>query len=100
MDLKRLNTKWDSNGKGLNKPKILIAKDINNKFYYVIRDNSSIVFMVYKDSNITFSIPKKYLKKEIDYYYITNNNKLIPVSCRDRKNDYELFVQKYLLPKN
>ena len=99
MDLDKIKEIWDKEATGLNKPRILIAKDINNKYYYVIKDNSSIIFMVFKDSNITYSIPKKYLRKEIDYYFITNNNKLIPVSCLRRKNEYEIFVQKFLLPK-
>ena len=97
MDLEKINKAWDNKGANLTKPKILLAKDINNKYYYVIKDNSSIVFMVLKDSNITYTIPKKYLTKEIDYYYVANNNKLIPVSCRDKKNEYETFVQKNLL---
>jgi len=99
MDLEKISTQWDTNAKDLTKPKILVGKDINNKIYYVIKDGGSIVFMVYKDSNITYSVPKKYLNREIDYYYITNNNKLIPVSCLRRKNKYEMFVQKFLLPK-
>ena len=96
---KKVNSIWDKYGKDLIKPDILLAKDVNNKEYFVIEDRSTIVFMVFKDSNITYCIPKKYLKKELNYYYITNNSKLITVSCREKKNKYEMFVQKYLLVK-
>ena len=99
MDIQKINSVWEKNGKNLIKPNIVLAKDINNKIYYVIEDRSTIVFMVFKDSNITYCIPKKYLKKELNYYYITNNSKLITVSCREKKNKYEMFVQKYLLIK-
>ena len=99
MDYKELNFIWEKEKKDLIKPSILLAKDINNKDYFVIEDRSTIVFMVLKDSNITYCIPKKYLKKELNYYYITNNSKLITVSCREKKNKYEMFVQKYLLTK-
>ena len=99
MDTDKLNQIWDQHGSDLLKPKILLAKDINNNFYYVIKDNSSIVFMIFKNSNITYSIPKKYLNNELDYYYITDNTKLISVSCPTKKDPYELFVQKYLMPK-
>ena len=99
MDYKKINSIWDKEKKDLIKPSILLAKDVNNKEYFVIEDRSTIVFMVFKDSNITYCIPKKYLKKELNYYYITNNSKLITVSCREKKNKYEMFVQKYLLTK-
>ena len=99
MDIKKINSIWEKDGKDLIKPNILLAKDVNNKEYFVIEDRSTIVFMVFKDSNITYCIPKKYLKKELNYYYITNNSKLITVSCREKKNKYEMFVQKYLLVK-
>lgn len=99
MNVQKINNIWDKEGKDLIKPKILLAQDINNKIYFVIEDKSTICFMIYKDSNITYCIPKKYLKKEVNYYYITNNSKLIPVSCKSKKNKYEIFVQKYLLPQ-
>ena len=99
MDYKKINSIWDKEKKDLIKPSILLAKDVNNKEYFVIEDRSTIVFMVFKDSNITYCIPKKYLKKELNYYYITNNSKLITVSCREKKNKYEMFVQKHLLTK-
>lgn len=99
MDYKKINSIWDKEKKDLIKPNILLAKDVNNKEYFVIEDRSTIVFMVFKDSNITYCIPKKYLKKELNYYYITNNSKLITVSCREKKNRYEMFVQKNLLTK-
>lgn len=97
MDIKKINEVWEKNGKELLKPNIVLAKDINSKNYFVIEDRSTIVFIVLKGSNITYSIPKKYLKKELNYYYITNISKLITVSCREKKNKYEMFVQKFLL---
>lgn len=99
MDYKKINLIWDKEKKDLIKPNIVLAKDVNNKDYFVIEDRSTIVFMVLKDSNITYCIPKKYLKKELNHYYITNTSKLITVSCREKKNKYEMFVQKHLLTK-
>jgi hypothetical protein len=99
MDTERVDKIWDKYGKDLVKPKILMAQDVNNKIYFVIEDRSTICFMILKDSNITYCIPKKYLNREINYYYIANNTKLITVSCRGRKNKYEEFVQKHLLVK-
>lgn len=95
---KKVNEIWDTKGKNLVKPKILLAKDVNGGNYFVIEDKGSIVFMVFKNSNITFCIPKTYLKKELYYYNILDNSKLITTSCPGKKNKYEIFVQKYLLP--
>lgn len=99
MDIKAIEKKWDKEGSHLTKPKILLAQDVNHNIYYVYEDRSTIVFMVLKDSNIAYCIPKKYLKVELNYYYITENSKLIPISCREKKSKYEEFVQKNLLPK-
>ncbi len=96
---KRVDQLWDSKGKDLIKPKVLLAKDIDEKLYFVIEDKGAIVFMVFRNGNITFCIPKTYLKKELNYYYILDNSKLITTSCPGKKNKYEIFVQKYLLPK-
>jgi hypothetical protein len=97
MDVKKIDKIWETDGKHLIKPSILLAQDVNNKIYFIIEDKYAIVFMVLKDSNITFCIPKKYLRKEISYYYILNNSKLIPTSCKNKKNELEDFVQKKLL---
>jgi len=99
MDIQKIESLWKKEAGNLIKPNILLAQDVNNKIYFVIEDKSTICFMIYKDSNITYCIPKKYLKKEVGYYFITNNSKLIPVSCNTKKNKYEIFVQKFLLPK-
>jgi hypothetical protein len=101
MDLNKLNNIWDKHGKNLIKPSKLLIKDFNKNNYYVIKDSSFIVFMVLKNSNITYCIPKKYLANESEYYFLTeeNINKLITVSCRDKKNEYEVFVQKNILDK-
>lgn len=95
-ELQEIERLWKEKGKELTMPKILVSKDKEDKYYYNIEDNSTIIFMVLKNSNITYSIPKKYLKKEAGIYKILDTNKLIPVSCPS-KNKYELFVQNNLL---
>lgn len=95
-EMDKISSMWDTKGKDLLKPSILVAMDKKDKIFYVIEDNSTIYFMVYRNSNITYCIPKKYVKKEANIYRILNDNKLISVSCSS-KNKYENFVQKYLL---
>lgn len=99
MDINRINKIWDEKKENLVKPKIVVAIDKENKGYYVIKDSTSIVFLIYKNSNITYSIPKKYLKEEFDYYIINDSERLITVSCPTKKDAYETFVQKYLMSK-
>lgn len=97
MDTKSISEKWKKNGGDLIQPKIFLAYDNEDKKYFVIQDYGAIVYMVIEKSNITYTIPKKYLTLIDDKYYkINNSNKLISVTCRAR-NKYEKFVQKYLL---
>jgi len=97
MDIKTIDEKWKKNGGNLTPPKIFLAYDNEDNKYFVIQDYGAIVYMVIEKSNITYTIPKKYLTLiDNKYYKINNSNKLISVTCRAR-NKYEQFVQKYLL---
>lgn len=97
-EIKSISNIWDKKGGVLIKPAILLAEDRAGGKYFVIQDNSTIVYLIKDATNTTFVIPKKYCQREhdSDYYKIYNIEKLTPVSC-PRKNDYELFVQKYLI---
>jgi hypothetical protein len=89
---------WQEKSKDLIKPNVFLAYDNSNRLFYVIQDQSTIVFMVLENSNTTFAIPKEYCIKEKNgkYYKITDTDKLTIVSCPS-KNNYENFVQKYLI---
>ena len=89
---------WKKNANDLKIPKIVLAIDRTGCKYFVIKDESSIVFMVKNGTNSTFAIPAKYcIKKRGDDFYTVNEiDKLAVVSCT-KKNKYEIFVQKYLL---
>lgn len=98
--IKSVEEEWKKNKKNLVIPKIFLAFDNENKKYFVIKDQSVIVYLVASNSNITYCIPKKYLIIIDDKYYkIDNASKLISVTCRS-KNDYENFVLKKLYDKN
>jgi hypothetical protein len=97
MDVKTIAEKWKKHSGDLSPPKIFMAYDSEDKKYFVIQDYGAIVYMVIEKSNITYTIPKKYLTLiDEKYYKINNQSKLISVTCRAR-NRYEQFVQKYLL---
>lgn len=97
MDIESIAEKWKNNAGDLKSPNHYLAYDNEDKKYFVIKDQGSIVYMVIEKSNITYTIPKKYLTLIDDKYYkINNSGKLISVTCRAR-NKYEQFVQKYLL---
>lgn len=67
----------------------------NGKYFFVYRDSSTILFLISKDKKISYAIPKKYSELIDDKYYITNIEKLIPISCKT-KDKYENFVLKNL----
>jgi len=96
--LSRVEKTWQEKGQELIRPKILLAIDRSQKLYFITQDSSSIVFMVRNGTNTTFAIPKKYclIDKKENIYRLQEIEKLIPVSC-PRKNEYEIFVQKYLI---
>lgn len=96
MNIKDIKSQWEKNGKNLVKPKKFIANDKLGEIYFVIDDNSTIFLFVKAKSNSTFAIPKKYCKIETDHYLILDSNKMNIISC-PKKNNYELFVQKYLI---
>lgn len=97
--LKSIEEEWKKNKKNLVIPKIFLAFDNENKKYFVIKDQASIIYLIAYNSNITYCIPRKYLTIIDDKYYkIENSNKLISVTCRS-KNEYENFVLKKLYDK-
>lgn len=96
MDLEKINNVWSVEGKDLKKPKILLAMDNDKNYYYVIKDNNSIVYVVNKRSTITYCIIKKNLKIVNDIYIIEDINKLVYINC-SKKNNYENFVIKFLI---
>ena len=95
--IKTIEEKWKKDSGELESPKHFLAYDNEGKKYFVIKDPSSIVYIVSDKSNITYCIPMKYLTLvDKNYYRINNPGKLISVTCRAR-NKYEQFVQKYLM---
>lgn len=96
MDLEKINNVWSTKGKDLKKPKILLAVDNNKNYYYVIKDNNSLVYIINKRSTITYCIIKKHLKIIDNIYVIEDLNKLVYINCT-KKNKYENFVIKNLI---
>ena len=98
--LEKVKKIWNDNGGELIKPKYYIAIDKIKDIYYVIMDSSCIIYLIKNDSNSTYVLPKKYMKiNKKGYYVITNESKMKVISCQ-KKNKYELFVQKKLIGKN
>jgi len=96
--MEKIEEIWKTKGANLIIPSVFIAIDRAKCKYFIIQDSSTIIYMVKNGSNTTYAIPKKYCvyDKKVKVYRIEEIEKLIPVSCQ-RKNDYELFVQKYLI---
>ena len=84
------------NSKNLIIPKILFAKDAENKKYYIINDRSTILYMVSNNKRITYCIPKKYCSVKNGGYVIDNYDKMVSISC-SIKNKYENFVINQLI---
>tara|TARA_R110000772_G_scaffold192819_2_gene303716 strand:- start:552 stop:911 length:360 start_codon:yes stop_codon:yes gene_type:complete len=88
-------------------PSVYYAKNENEDIYYVVKDFSTIVYLVYMYENKphTYVIPKKYLKVEIEeedmkYYFITKPSKLNIVSCSNNQIDeFDTFVVKNIISK-
>ena len=97
LKLSDINAIWDTKGKDLQKPKILLVIDRDNNIYYTMRDNSTIVYLVDKKTTVTYCIVKKYLEvKDNKYYFINNESKLIYINC-SKKNEYDNFIIKNLI---
>lgn len=90
-----MENKWEKSK--LLSPKIFEAYN-NDKYFFVYRDDSTILFLISKDKKISYAIPKKYSEIIDDKYYINDIEKLIPISCK-AKDKYENFVLKNLFKK-
>lgn len=96
--MEKIEEIWKTKGSKLIIPDVFIAIDRAKCKYFIIKDNSTIIYMVKNASNTTYAIPKKYCfyDNKVKVYRIEEIEKFIPVSCQ-KKNIYELFVQKYLI---
>lgn len=95
VDIKKISSIWNKNGKNLKKPSVLLS-NYKGKNYYVFRDDTSIIFMIASNCHITLALPKKYCKlrknKSGDNYYQIDNLNTSVVSCTGSPNEYEKFV--------
>lgn len=87
-------------------PSVYYAKNENDDIYYVAKDFSTIVYLVYIYENkpYTYVIAKKYLRvaeqDEMKYYFITKPSKLDLVSCSNNQvDDFDMFVVKNIISK-
>ena len=99
---KEIVKKWKSNGKDLIKPSVYYAIDKEDNKYFIFRDDSTILFMIPTNCDVTYALPKKYCvlrksKSDMKYYEIENINKMIVVSCIGTKSAYEKFVIENLV---
>ena len=88
-------------GKDLKSPIIFFAVYMD-KLYYVIRDDSVIIFMIPSNCDTTYALPKKYCSVKKDksgekYYKIDNIENASLVSCPNSKNDMEKLVSDYII---
>jgi hypothetical protein len=87
---------WKKEGKSFKKPSFLYAVDSEGKKYFIYRDDSSIVFVIVENSEVTYIIPKKYLKiiseGNNSYYKVLNIEKFSIVSCIGKKSPVERFI--------
>ena len=102
---------WDNCKKGDSKcpkitPSVYFAKNDNDDIYFVAKDFSTIVYLIYINEKkpYTYIIPKKYLKvqeeDEIKYYMILKTSKLDLVSCSNNQiDDFDTFVVKNIISK-
>lgn len=96
IKVKEVRSVWKNQGRELKHPSILFAVYID-KIYYVIRDNSLIIFMIPSGCDATYALPKKYcsIKKDKNgekYYKINNIENSSLVSCPTSKNDLEKLI--------
>ena len=87
-------------------PEVFYAVNENDDIYYVAKDYSTIVYLVYIYENKphTFAIPKKYLEvQDIDgmkRYFIKRPTKLDLVSCSNKNiDDFDLFVVNNIISR-
>lgn len=108
----KIKETWDGcrdGGRGCPKlvPEVFYAVNENDDIYYVAKDYSTIVYLVYiHDSKpYTYSIPKKYLEvQDIDEdmrrYFIKRSSKLDLVSCSNKNiDDFDLFVVNNIISR-
>jgi len=96
IDTKKITNVWKKEGKELKTPIVLFAVYID-KVYYVIRDDSVIIFMIPSNCDTTYALPKKYCSVKKDksgnkYYKIDNIENASLVSCPTSKNDLEKLI--------
>ena len=96
VNVKNVKEVWKKQGKDLKHPIIFFAVYMD-KVYYVIRDDSVIIFMIPKDCDTTYAFPKKYCKVKMDktkekYYKIENIENASLVSCPTSKSDLERVI--------
>lgn len=102
VDVSKVKKIWKEDGKNLKHPKVYFAV-YNEKIYYVFRDDSFIIFMIPKNCNITYALPKKYCKIKKDkngetYYKISDIENASTVSCIGTKTEYEkLIINKIIV---
>lgn len=100
--IKKAEEVWKKSGKGLKKPEVLVA-NYTDTYFYIIRDDSYIVFMIPSNSNVTYALPKKYTKVRLNegkkYYSIDDIKNISVVSCIGSKNDLEKLVLSELIEK-
>ena len=87
-------------------PTVFFAKNENNDIYYVAKDFSTIVYLVYmyEKKPYTYVIPKKYLEVQVEddmkFYFIRKTSKLDLVSCSNNQvDDFDLFIVKNIISK-
>ena len=96
INIKKVKDVWKKEGKDLKSPIIFFAIYMD-KVYYIIRDNSVIIFMIPRNCDTTYALPKKYcsIKKDKSgekYYKINNIENASIVSCPSSKSDIEKLV--------
>ena len=96
INVKKVKSVWEKEGKKLKTPNILFAV-YHRKIYYVIRDDSFIVFMIPKNCNTTYALPKKYCKiikdsNGVKYYKMSSIENFSVVSCIGSKTPLEKLV--------
>jgi hypothetical protein len=96
MNAKEIKKIWEEKGKGLIVPKVVLAYDKNGEKYFVYEDHTNRLYLNLDKTNISFVLLKKYTKKEKDWYLILNRSKMSSISCH-KKNEYQTFVQEYLI---
>jgi len=99
---------WEKCKKGTcpDLPSVYYAKNENNDIYYVAKDSSTVVFLVYMYENkpYTYVILKKYLtiseEEGMKHYFIEKPGKLGLVSCSNNQvNEFDTFIVEKIISK-